>query len=386
MRMIQPRMSRLGRAAMVVGPATAGVLSILSLLAPPAAFAHRDPTIAVVLTGVTPKLPEGVVLELLDSEMTYAALRNDAEEPVYALDRERKPFLQVSADGVYGDLDSPYLQSAPGQITQDSTVKLDCCPDGRWARLSTKPAWVWPDPRLDPPLRTPTTNDDRGLGGMPSDEPLAHWDFDLRYDDTRYTAKGVVERRQVGEVTTKIEHAPDGISASVIESRPPQIRIQVSKGTNVEVLDADGASFIQISPRGAYGRVASASYQAHLRATGLSTPESGAWQPIAGGGPGKATWADLRLDYQANMPDDAGQAQAASVDKWSIPVLVNGERSEISGVSRWKPATPPPLPSEEGSTGFWAAGGTASYLVAGGLTIAVLGAYALSRARRKEPT
>lgn len=57
MRMNRPRVSRLGRASTLVGPATAVVLCILSLLAPPAAVAHSDPTIAVVLTGVTPKLP-----------------------------------------------------------------------------------------------------------------------------------------------------------------------------------------------------------------------------------------------------------------------------------------------------------------------------------------
>lgn len=383
--MTQPRVSRLSRAARVAGPAAAVVLSILSLLAPPAAFAHRDPTIAVVLTGVTPSMPDGVGLELIDGDVSYVALSNNADEPVYALDPRRMPFLRVSADGVYGDLDSPYLGAAPQGVDPDATVDLDCCRDGQWVRLTTRSAWSWADPRLDPPLRAPVTGEDRGLGQLTSSEPLASWRFELRHDGTTYTAKGVLERRQPGEVTTTVEHEPDGISASIIESRPPQIRIEVAKGSEIEVLDDEGTSFIRTSPQGTYGRVTSPAYQAHLRAVGLSAAHGEVWQQVAGSGPTKATWADSRLDYKARIPDDPAGKGAVVINRWRIPVVVNGQRSMITGETTWKPATPPSLPSRGESAGFWATDGPAAYLVAGALTIAVLGAYALARVRRKEP-
>lgn len=324
-------------------------------------------------------------LDLIDGHMTYAALSNDAEEPVQVLDPEGRPFLHVSADGAFGDLESPYLRATPRNDTRGATVRLECCPGRTWGRLSTTSAWIWPDPRLDPPLRAPTTNDDRGLGQLAPDEPLAEWQFDLRHDGTTYTAKGVLERRQAGEVTTTIEYAPPGVSATVIESRPPQIRVEVDDGTEVEVLD-DGDRFLRISPRGAQGRVASTAYQTHLRAIGLPTPTThgGAWRRVAGSGPGKAAWVDQRLDYRAKIPSDPTQVRNGVINEWRIPVLVNGEPSEITGKSTWKLATPPPPPREERSPGFWAGGNAATYLVAGGLTIAVLGAYALARIRRKE--
>lgn len=332
MRMNQPRVSRLGRAATVVGPATAVVLCILSLVAPPAAVAHPDPTIAVVLTGVTPKLPDGIGLDLIDGHMTHAVLSNDADEPVQVLDPEGRPFLQVSADGVYGHLESPYLRAPPGNGARDATVELECCPDGTWARLSTTAAWIWPGPRLDPPLRAPTTNDDRGLGQLSSDEPLAKWQFDLRHEGTTYTAKGLLERRPAGEVTTTIDHAPPGVSATVIESRPPQLRIEVDGGTEVEILDDDGDGFLRITPQGGFGRVASTAYQTHLRAIGLPTSaRGGAWQRVAGSGPDKATWVDPRLDYRTKIPSDPHKVEDGVINEWRIPVLVDGEPSEITG-------------------------------------------------------
>lgn len=385
MRMNRPRRSRLTHAPALVGPATTVVLCILSLLAPPAAMAHPDPTIAVVLTGVTPKLPKGVALELVDGHTTHAALSNANDEPVLVLDPKGRPFLQVSADGVYGDIESSYLGALPRNDGADATIDLECCPDGTWVRLHTASVWMWGDPRLDPPLRAPTADDARGLGQLASDEPLAEWQFDLRQGGATYTAEGVLKRRPAGEVTTKIDHAPPGVSATVIESRPPQVRIEVDDGTEVEVLDDDGRKFLQVSRRGGFGRVTSEAFQGHLRAMGLRPQVGGeAWQPLAGSGPNKATWVDPRLDYRTKIPSDPAKIEDGVINEWRIPVLVNGEPSEITGQSEWKLATPPPLPRDEKSPGFWAGGNAATYLVAGGLTFAVLGAYVVARIRRKE--
>lgn len=382
----QPRVARLGRRVTTLGGSAAAlVLSTAPLLAPPAAVAHRDPTLAVRLTEVSPVQPDGVTVDVLDSELTYLVLDNPTESPVRALDPDGKPFLEVSADGVYGDLGSLSLGASPRAAKSDANVDMKCCPGGDWVRLSSKPTWIWPDPRLDPVLRDDTGTDGRGLGELTSDAPLATWEVDFTSDTGGFTASGVVERKQVGEVVTQVSEAPADLDVSIIEARPPHLRIRVPAGRTLEILDDDGSALVRVNSEGAVARADSAEYAAHLRAVRLPEEAGKGWVPLVGSGPGRLTWADIRVDYSADLPAQGTKAEGLVINEWSIPVRLDGEAGFISGRSDWTSVKPPVIEEEQiPGEGFWGGGDRTSYLVAGGLSAAVIAAYLVARTRTKE--
>ncbi len=109
------------------------VIAVVALLLLPATRSPiRDPTLAVRLTGISPVQPDGVALDVVDDELTYFVLGNTSDEPVYALDPGGAPFLEVSADGAFGDINSRYLR-VPPKSRPPALVKRPCCPDGRWS-------------------------------------------------------------------------------------------------------------------------------------------------------------------------------------------------------------------------------------------------------------
>ncbi len=371
-----------GHVRRVGGLVAAAALAAAPLLVPSPAVAHRDPTIAVRLSGISPAQPDGVVVDVLDSELSYLVLGNAAAEPVRALDPDGQPFLEVSARGVYGDLDSTYLAASPRAQASGATVRLGCCPGGTWVRLSRQSMWVWPDPRLDPVLRDDSKDDGRGLGQLKAAEPLATWEAAFSGAEGDFTARGVVERKQVGSVSTEVTAAPDELDVSIIEARPPQIRVAIDGEHTVEVLDRGDQPFLRLTGGGALGRADSADYSAHLRAARLPEEGGAGWVALAGSGPGRMTWADPRLDYSNKVPAAGTDAEGLNINSWVIPVRIDGELHEIRGHSAWTSVAPPVPEDQVEGPGFWR-GDRRSYLVAGGITIGLVGAYLLAR-RKKE--
>lgn len=366
------------------GPAAALVLCATPLLVPPAAVAHRDPTLAVRLTEISPVQPDGVTIDVLDSELSYLVLDNASDEPVHALDPDGQPFLQVSSDGVYGDLGSAYLGASPRAVKAGAEVELPCCPYGDWVRLSPEQTWIWPDPRLDPPLRDDAGTDSRGLGELTSTEPLATWEVEFRGGGGEFAVSGVVERKQVGEVVTTVTEAPAGLDVSLIEARPPQMRVAVPAGRTLEILDDEGEPLVKVDDQGAFARADSVEYAAHLRAVRLPEEHSSGWVPVVGSAPGRVTWADLRLDYSADLPAQGTKGEGLVINEWQIPVRIDGKHAVISGQSDWTSVKPPVLEEEVTGPGFWGDGNRTSLLIAGGMSTALVAAYLFARRRTKE--
>jgi hypothetical protein len=355
------------------------ILYVVSLLAPPPAAAHRDPTLSVRMTNVDPELPTGAQVEVLDGERTYLGLTNRTPTSVSVLDPEGIPFLYISSQGVLGDVDSPYLAAPRAVVESATSAPPDCCPDGHWMLLSDQARWAWPDPRLDPPLRDRGAGEVRGLPAISSDEPLATWEIPLRIRDQEFLVEGVLERRVVGAVTTTVESAPAGLDISVVESRPPQLQLEVVEGVSLQVLGKDGRQFIRMSSAGAFARTASSDYQASRRAIGLAPAVGLAWAPMPASGPTKIVWADSRIDYQALLPTDR-RSEAFVLNEWEIQVVVDGRAGEIRGKSVWEPVPVPALASTP-KPSFWESGGTTSYAVVGVLTLLLLCVVLLARRR-----
>ncbi len=213
------------------------------------------------------------------------------------------------------------------------------------------------------------------------EEPLATWTASFRGGAGEFEAKGVVERKLVGKVTTSVSKLPTGLDVNIIEARPPQIQLTVGSH-EIEILDGENQPFIRASSDGVWGRRDSADYQAHLRASRLPEDPGTGWVPMAGSGAGWMTWADQRLDYSANIPTEEVNGEPIIIHRWSIPITVDGRPAEIAGTSDWISVDPPNLEPPEPGKGFWQADRSA-YIAALALTAAVAASYLTARLRRR---
>lgn len=350
--------------------------SLVALFTPPSAHAHADPNIVVRLEATTPALPPGAELSVLDAAVAYLSLSNSTATPALALDPGGNPFLQVSSAGVLGLVDSDYLPLTGRQASEAKPDRPECCPSGQWVKLSSQTVWSWPDPRLDPPeLRAPQAVRDRGLGSLQSGEPMARWSVRIRYGNQVHRADGVLERRALGEVRSSVDAVPPGLSASVINARPPQLRLVREPGLTVVVLGRDGKDFLRITDRSVLARSASLEYKIHRRAIGLPAKSDSVWVPLGGSNDTtRIVWADQRLG--AGATEAITGTQRVTLSNWSIPVKVDGTRSAIRGTTYFEPELEIAGNPDSGSP-VWRQ--TTSYLVAGVLTLVLAGAYTLSR-------
>lgn len=351
-------------------------LAVASLLAPPSAVAHTDLNIITQIDNVRPRLPDGVDLVVYDGESTQLVLANKSGRPIYVLDPNGRPYLQVSSEGAFGDVESPYLAATTGVLAYSIPAPPGCCPEGEWMRLSPKRGWAWADPRLDPPMiQDPLVGGNRGLATLEQSQPLATWKIGMRQGDQEFTVTGTLERRQLGRLRAEVDSLPEGLAASVINSRTPQIRLSSRQGMQVDVLGNDGHAFIRMMPRGTVGRSASPDYKNHLRAIGLKPTPGPSWVPMVAAEPTQVVWADARLRYSAGPPENAG-AKPVVVKRWRVPVVVDGQPGEIRGTTVWEPILPG---ADETADDVGESTGLVEYLVAGALTLALVAVYWLAR-------
>jgi hypothetical protein len=355
---------------------------VASVLAPPRAVAHSNPALSVRFAGVQPLLPRQVKVSLVDSEVTYLELTNTSSTAAYALDADGVPFLAVSSEGVFGDTDSRYLGRTGVDTASAKPANLPCCPSGHWVRLSKDTSWIWADPRLDPPqLLVTQTGGNRGLASLTRNAPLATWKVGLSYAKQTFVASGDVVLRGGGYLRTEVQHVPSGFDVSVIDGRQPQIRMLTPPTATVEVLGDDNMAFIRVSPRGAQGLSESVGYRFHRLAIGLDLQNGSGWVPMEVGGPNKVTWADYRLNHGDVLPIASHQE---TLGTWTIPLLVDGQREVISGVTIWTPAAAPLAllgPAVKKTKVF---AGVSGYLIAGGFTFVLIVAFLFARRRSNQ--
>lgn len=374
------RFARKGRSA---GAALVGAMAFVfaSLHAPLPAAAHQDPGIAVRMVGIEPKLPTGVSLSLVDSDMTFMMIRNSSPTPVDVLDPSGHPFIEVSADGVLVDRASAYL--GPTGPIDGTPASVACCPEGNWQRVSDKDGWLWADPRLTPTnLQATQTGGNRGLAKLAGNAPLATWSIPVRVDNRTYTARGDVELRRVGIVRTVIKSVPDGFHVNVIDGHQPQIRINAPRGDNVVIFGQNNEPFIRLGVHGAVGLADSVEYEYHRLAIGMPASHATGWVPMEVTGPDTVTWADFRLDHGDALPtsNDPGVLRT-----WTIPLTVNGHQASISGDITWTPTAPAPSLDGPAPKANKILAGRGGYIAAGLLTLLLGAAVVLARKKASSP-
>lgn len=352
--------------------ATAGAVLVLAVCTAAPASAHAgDPTLVTRQGGVNPALPAGVTVALRTTVADQLVATNPTDIPLVVLDADGAEFLRIDADGVAGNISSPYfhVSAAPSEVPVRVPDTAVAGAAAQWVRLTEEPSWAWYDPRLSTGfLQVPVG----GRSDVIDVEELATWSVPLRYGDTPTSVEGSVVRRPVaGRFETTLDPLPPGVSAIIGQGYLPSLSLQAATGREVTVLGSDGEPYLRFRPDGAEVNRDSPTHRDDLHARGRPVQESG-WAPLPGT---TTTWLDTRLRFPAeDPPAQVAEATApVEVATWEVPLLVDGAPAALTGTVRWLP-NPPRI--GEGSP--WTTVG-----VVGGIVVLLGGGVALVARNRR---
>jgi hypothetical protein len=129
----------------------------------------------------------------------------------------------------------------------------------------------------------------------------------------------------------RVSSVPAGLDAQVVDG-DQRLWLRVAPGQTAEVLDYRGVPYLRFSPSGVAVNRNSAMYYlnqtpvAAIPPSSLTTTTPPKWQPVTTGH--EYGWHDGRLHALATVAAAPG---VAYVGRWSVPLLLDGRSSSISG-------------------------------------------------------
>jgi hypothetical protein len=326
-------------------------LLALWVLAVPSAQAHlADPRIRTVLDDVSPALPEGVVVQAVSSLAEQLVVANPTATVLSVLDNGGRPFLQISRAGVQGNLASLdfYTTANPGGTT--AGIPADVLSNGgrgapRWVPLSKGDSWGWFDHRLHPAGITVPTASRRTR--------LFDWTVPMTYGSEPVTARGHVDLRPLlGSFLVTADAGPAGLQVQVLQGRLPGLFLTAPAGAVVTVPGRDGEPFLELAGTArvnVHSRTFVEDRQAQGRAAGPPSPQP-LFRPAEGANGASFSWLDARLQYPHADPPEAAlrSGTPTTVQRWRIPVTVDGRTVALTGAIRWVPNADAPRARAEG--------------------------------------
>lgn len=306
------------------------VLLLVPVL-PGRAHSYRDPALRTVLDGVAPALPAGVSVSVRPSVLDELVLTNPTPVPLEVLGADGEPFLRVSADGVLADLASPdwYRTAVPEGSPALAPYAVPGAPP-RWARVSSAATWSEFDPRLRPEVQVPA--EVRSAG---EERVVAAWSVPLRYGGKPARAQGHVLFSPVrGGLVVAVTGTPPALTATALQGELPGLFVRVQPGHRVEVAGADGRPFLRLADGTVLASRSSPTWRADRAARGRAVSGTG-WEPVGTGG--TFSWLDGRLRYPHDQPPPDQLGRQAVVQRWSIPVTVDGVPALLRGTVTWVP-------------------------------------------------
>lgn len=334
-------------------PVLAALVVTTSAVAP--AWAHGDdPTLVSLLTAVRPALPRDVLVQVRTGYGAQLVVANPTGTALTILDPDGVAFLRISSAGVFGNINDRYLDETanPPDAPDELPPQPRAPAEPRWVPLSRGDTWGWFERRLYPALPSGQPVGATGPAGVALQrQVLASWQVGMRYGDRPVTATGVLERRPIlGTFRTVADPRDDHLDVSIGQGQLPAIQLRVPPGRAVTVDGRDGVAFLRIGPAGASVNPGSLHFRENPQFQGLPVGQDG-WVRVGDGSP--VTWLDSRLRYRADLPPDdvAAGHQVAALDRWSIPVTVDGQRRALRGTVEWVPSelAAPDRPSGSGS-------------------------------------
>jgi hypothetical protein len=347
-------------------------LLLAALLLPGTADAHsyRDPALRSVLDEVRPALPAGVTVALRPSVVDELVLSNGTDVPLEVLGRDGAPFLRLRRGLVEADVAHPdwYLTALP-EGAPDLPAYARTGAPARWRTVGTTGTWSEFDPRVRPPVTV--SSELRAAGRR---RVLASWSVPLRYGGAPVTVTGQVLLEPVrGGLVVAATGVPAGLTATPLQGELPGLFLRVPAGRTTVVLGSDGQPFLSFAGGTVRARLASPSWRADQRARGREVTGSG-WAVVARAQ--SYSWLDPRLRYPRDVPPEDLVGRTSVVQRWAVPVLLDGARSELTGTVSWVPradalrAVRPTRGADDGRAGWLAP--AAGALVLGALLVVLV--------------
>lgn len=309
------------------------LLLLAVLLLPGTADAHsyQDPELRSVLDEVSPAPPAGVTVELRPSVVDELVLSNSTDVPLEVLGRDGRPFLRLRRGLVEADVAHPdwYLTALPEGAPDLPSFARAGAP-ARWRPVATTGSWSEFDPRVRPPVTV-----SRALRAAGRARVVASWSVPLRYGGEPLTATGQVLLEPVrGGLVVAASQVPPGLTATPLQGELPGLFLRVPSGHRAVVLGTDGQPFLELAAGLVRAREASPSWRVDQQARGRAVTGAG-WVVVARAQ--SFSWLDPRLRYPRDVPPDDVVGRRAVVQRWSVPVVLDGVRTEIAGTVTWVP-------------------------------------------------
>ena len=297
------------------------VLLLVGLVVTPAA-AHGG----VVPQPVVTDLPDGLPGLEATGLVAYAPrirVTNDATAPLTVVDDTGRPWLRISADGVFADLSVrawyESLDSSGRGQDPDASVEPG------WTRVSELSTWEWFDTVL-----LPRTGEEDHQWSIPVE-------VGGQFDEIRGELReSDLEGRWATDLRS--DGAVGGAQLTVVSGPVPVFIVQLLDAEEVVVIGRHGEPLLRLTAAGFEVNRASPTWNDHARLD-PNTPVGGVvedpdaepvWEMQLEDAP-TATW----LDVRAASPDVVPQSRAAASVAAEIPIVVDGERHDVPVETSW---------------------------------------------------
>lgn len=337
------------------------VLLVLVAPAAPAGAHGDDPRLQVRLDSVE-GAPHDLTVQVQSTVSEQMIVSNPAPTPVRVLDPDGHPFVEVSGEGVRADVRNPFFFRTLGPPDAPVAPPADATGGApQWRLVTTEASWGWFDPRLHPE----EVADGTGV--------VARWAIPMEHEGKTLTAAGSLVREELlGAWEPGPVVAPEGVTVQLLPGARPAVALTRGSAATVTVLDEAGEAVLRLDREG----IALDPLSDAALTTSTAPPAAVGVDGLVPAGAGSFhAWLDARVQPGAPPADDPLQIAAST---WRIPVLVDGERSEITGQWRWRPSDAASVPADRQlDDGSWLP-------LAGGLVaLALVGAVGLRLAPRR---
>lgn len=301
---------------------TVAMAAAVLLVVPAPARAHGGITPQPIVTGVPGGL-DGLEASGLVAYSPRIRVTNPDSDPLTVVDESGRPWLRISADGVFADLTVRQWYESLDASGRGVDPEPDA-PEG-WTRVSTLPTWEWFDTVLLPR----------------SGEEEHDWSIPVVVDGDFAEITGVLqesdlEGRWVTDLDGDGQLGPARLTA--VSGPVPVFVVQLLEAEEIVVVGREGEPLLRLTEAGFEVNRASPSWNDHARLDPNnpvgdvveSADGEPVWEMQLEGAP-TATWLDTRLASPDVVP--ASRSETEIVD--AVPILVDGEQFDVAATTRW---------------------------------------------------
>lgn len=321
---------------------TGSLIAIAALAWAGATIAADDALVWQIRPSLDPLPPEldGLLVDIYQTASPQIAVHNLTAQPLVILDRGSEAFLRIGPLEVYANFANPTFHRS--RYIEEIEPPDNATGPDRWHRVSGGPAWAWFDPRLRI----------RGLEVPPGpyvSTPVLvkRWAIPVRLGEVESIISGYFLYHEApnGLYRARVPGGADlGPDVSVYPTAGliPGLFIANRGNATFSVLGLNEEPFLRFVPGKVLVNRSSATWR-------VAAPEGSkvAYAPAPDGQPswvvisttGGFAWLEPRAFYEGATPNANHPVQ---VKQWQVPVVFDGERKTIDGVTQWLPGHPAP--------------------------------------------